>query len=54
MYASEMITTTLFNSYISSNEVVELDLTNTKEIDVKLTVADPVRGRKEWAITRSE
>ena len=54
MYASEMITTTLFNSYISSNEVVELDLTNTKEIDVKLTVADPVSGRKEWVITRSE
>lgn len=54
MYASEMISTTLFNSYISSNEVVELDLTNTKEIDVRLTVADSISGLKKWVITRRE
>lgn len=54
MYASEMISTPIFNSYISSNEVVELDLTNAREINVRLTVKDSISGLKEWKVTRAE
>lgn len=54
MYASEMISTSIFNSFISSNEVVELDLTNAKSIDVRLVVADSTSGLKKWVYQKRE
>lgn len=54
MYASEMKHTELFSSYVRSNEVIEIDLTNTKELDLALTIKDENSGLKEWVIERKE
>lgn len=54
MFASEMRQTSLFSSYVSSNEVIEIDLTNTKEIDLALTIKDEISGLKEWIVERRE
>jgi len=54
MYASQMLQEDYFNSYVSSNEVVEIDLTNAKKIDVSLTVKDEVSGLKEWIVKKAE
>jgi len=54
MYASQMLKEDYFNSYVSSNEVVEVDLTNAKKISVSLTVKDEVSGLKEWVVEKTE
>jgi hypothetical protein len=54
MWTSEMKEGKLFNSFVDSENIQEIDLTNASEIDVSLSVTDPNTGKKAWEIVKRE
>ena len=52
MYAYQMQVGTMFQSYMGSENVHEIDLTNTHEVEISLVVKNEVTGLKEWLVTR--